>query len=252
MVNVVQRTLALLEAEEILRGGGQVFLGQNARVTALDAELLVDFVTTYATQIVTLGIEKQTFDERARVGGGRRIAGTQTAVNILERLFLVLGGILLHALDDDPFVNRSVHDTDFADAEFGNLFHDRLGQRLKGARDHEIFFRVNRVFDQNLVRQIVELFRFLDGEFFDLVKEFQDFLVRAASLVTVLVLALAFDGEKTQRAEQRGRQKFPAAFLAVEINVKQIARVELRLIPRTAIRDDAERMKHFAVWVLRG
>ena len=91
MVNVVQLTFALFEAEQILRGGHQIFLGQDAGIAALDAELLVDLVTAHAAQIVTLGIEEQPLDQRAGVGGGRRIAGTQAAVNVLERLFLVLG-----------------------------------------------------------------------------------------------------------------------------------------------------------------
>ena len=97
---------ALLEAEQILRGRHQVFLGQNARVAAFDAELLVDLVTADAAQVVALRIEEQPLDQRAGVGRGRRIAGTQAAVDVLERLFLVLGGILLHALDDDPVVER--------------------------------------------------------------------------------------------------------------------------------------------------
>ena len=33
--------------------------------------------------------------QRARIGRRRRIAGTQAAINVLEGLFLVLGGILL-------------------------------------------------------------------------------------------------------------------------------------------------------------
>jgi hypothetical protein len=44
---------------------------------------------------------------------------------------------------------------------------------------------------------------------------------------------LRFAIEKRERAEERRRQKFPAALFAVEINVKQIAGIELRFIPRT-------------------
>ena len=54
MIDVVQRAFALLEAEQILGRGDQVFLGQDARVAALDAELLVDLVTAHAAEVVAL------------------------------------------------------------------------------------------------------------------------------------------------------------------------------------------------------
>ena len=79
-----------LQAEQILGRGDQIFLGQDAGIAALDAELLVDLVTADAAQIVALGVEEQPLDQRARVGGGGRIAGTQAAVNILEGFLLVL------------------------------------------------------------------------------------------------------------------------------------------------------------------
>ncbi len=58
--------------------------------------------------------------------------------------------------------------------------------------------------------------------------------------------------KKAQRAEKRRRQKLPAALLAVEIDVKQIARVELRLIPRAAVGNDAEAVQQFPVRMLGG
>ena len=91
VVNVVQRAFALFQAEQILGRRHQVFLGQDAGVAALDAELLVDLVTADAAQIITLGVEEQALDQRAGVGGGGRIAGAQPAVDVLERLLFVLG-----------------------------------------------------------------------------------------------------------------------------------------------------------------
>ena len=69
-----RRALALLEAQQVLRGGHQVGLGQDAGVAALDAQLLVDLVTADAAQIVALRIEEQPLDQRAGIGGGGRIA----------------------------------------------------------------------------------------------------------------------------------------------------------------------------------
>ena len=130
---------------------------------ALDAELLVDLVTADAAEVVTLRIEEQALDQRAGVRGGRRIARAQAAVNILQRLFLVLGGILLHALDDDPVVQRGVDDLDLVDAEFGDLLDDRLGERLEGARDHDALLAVDGVLDQNLVGESSRFSSFLDA-----------------------------------------------------------------------------------------
>ena len=47
--------------------------------------------------------------------------------------------------------------------------------------------------DQNVIRQILELFGLLDRKLLDLVKQLEDFLVRAAGLLAV-VLALHVDG----------------------------------------------------------
>ena len=50
VINVVQRAFALFEAQQIFRGGDQVFLGQDAGIAALDAQLLVDLVTADPAQ----------------------------------------------------------------------------------------------------------------------------------------------------------------------------------------------------------
>ena len=92
-----------------------------------------------------------------------------------------------------PSSTDSVHDLDLGDAQFGNLLDDRLGQRLKRARHDETFFLVGRVMDQNAVRQIFKLLGFLDREFLDVVKQLEDFLVRAAGFLAI-VLALHVDG----------------------------------------------------------
>ena len=51
-------------------------------------------------------------------------------------------------------------------------------------------------------------------------------------------------------AEESRGQEFAAALFAVEINVEQIAGVKLRLIPGTAIGNDAEGMERLAVGML--
>src|SRR5206468_1901871 len=106
---------------KILGGGNEIGFREDARIATLDAELLVNLITANATEIVTLRIEEQTLDEGASIGGSRGVARAQTAINIFESFFLVLGGILLHAFDDDPFVERGIDDFDLIDAKFSDL-----------------------------------------------------------------------------------------------------------------------------------
>ena len=87
-------------------------VGQDALVEIdLDAELLIDLVTTDAAEVVVLRIEEEALEQRARVRHGRRIARAQAAIDVLERLFLVLRRILLERLDDGVVV-RDVDDLD--------------------------------------------------------------------------------------------------------------------------------------------
>ena len=247
MVNVVHAPLALLELEEIFGGVNQVRLGENARGRGFtEVELLVDLVAAHASEVVALRVEEQALDERTGVGGSGRIAGTEAAVNVLERLFLVLGRIFLKALDDDAVVHRDVHDLDLGHTQFGNLLHNCLGKRLECTGDDDVLVGVNGVLDENLVGDVFEAFSLLHRELLDVVEHLDDFLVGAADHV---LLGLLVAVEECERTEERGRQEFPAALLAVEIDVKHVARVEHCLIPRAAVWDDAEAVELLAVRV---
>ena len=234
VVDVVQTPLPLLQAEQIFGRRHQVFLGQDARIAVFQTELLIDLVTAHPAQIVTLRVEEQALDQSAGVGGGRRIAGTQTTVDVFQGLLFILGGVFLEALDDDPLVHGGVHHADFAHTQFGDLLDHRFGQRFKRAGHHDPLLLVHRVFDENLVLDVVQIFGRLDGEFLDVVKK--------PEYVGV--------GAVPQGAEECSRQKFPAALLAIQIDIEQIAGVELRLIPRAAIWNNAEGMQGLAVGML--
>src|SRR5207237_203096 len=82
-------------------GGDEIFVGQNSLSKIdIDAELLIDLVTAYPTEVVLLRIEKQTLQERTRIRHSRRIAGAQTTVNIFECLFLIVCRIFADCFDD--------------------------------------------------------------------------------------------------------------------------------------------------------
>ena len=135
MVNVVERTFAFFEAQKIFRRGDQIILGQNARsFLVLEVELLVDLVTADAAQIVTLRVKEQTLEQRTRVRSRRWISRTQTTIYVFQGLFFIFRRVFFEAFDHDAFVHRRVHHLDFCHAKFGDLFDDRLRQRLKCAR----------------------------------------------------------------------------------------------------------------------
>src|SRR5205814_1072319 len=128
VIDIVRGTFTLLKAEEIFGRGDQIFLCEDAAFRVLFlTELLDNLVTSDAAEIITLRIEEQALDQRAGVRGGWRIARTESPVNILERLFFVLGWILLEALDDNSFVAGRIHDANLVRAEFGDLLNDGFG-----------------------------------------------------------------------------------------------------------------------------
>src|SRR5690606_34257112 len=101
VVDIVDDALALLEADEILRRGHDVAGLEDALLEIdLEAELLVDLVTTDATEVVALRIEEQALEESLRVRRGRRFAGAETLVDFLERFLFVAGRVLLQRADD--------------------------------------------------------------------------------------------------------------------------------------------------------
>ena len=110
-----------------------------------------------------------------------------------------------------------------------DLANGRGRERLESARHGD--FAVEHVRDQHLGRELFFVEFFAQLQRLDVVEKFDDFLVRAVA----------------ERAEESGGEKFPAAFAAIEIDVKQVAGVELHFDPRTAIRDDAEAVEHLAV-----
>ena len=81
---------------------------------------------------------------------------------------------------------------------------------------------------------IIQFGQFFDGQFFYFVKTLQNLGIRAAA----------------KRAKESRRQKFAPPLLAIQINPKHVVGVKLCLIPRPAIRDDSEGVKHFPIGML--
>src|SRR5262249_24868065 len=93
------------------------------------------------------------------------------------------------------------------------------------------------------------LFGFLDAEFLDVVEKLEDFLIGPLGLA---FFSLRFAIEERQSAEKCCGEELAAALLPIQVNVKQIAGVELSLVPGSAVGDDAEGMQGLPVGMDRG
>src|SRR5687767_12789091 len=107
-------------------------------------------------------------------------------------------------------------------AERHDLANSRRSERFEGAGDGRL--AIEHVGNQNLRREFffTEFFTELEG--LDVVKKFDDFFVGAIA----------------ESAQECSREEFPAAFAPIEVDIEQVARVELHFDPGTAIGNDAE------------
>ncbi len=114
-------------------------------------------------------------------------------------------------------------------SERHDLPHRRRSQRLERAGDRRL--AIEHVRDEHLRCELFFTQLLAEFERLDVIKKFDHFFV----------------GSVAERAEKGRSEKFPPAFAAVEIDVEQIARIELHFDPRTAVRNDPETIEHFAV-----
>src|SRR5207247_6074454 len=103
------------------------------------------------------------------------------------------------------------------------------GKWLESSRDRHLAF--THIGCQHFRCELF-FFEFLaEFEVLDVIEKFDDILVRPVA----------------QCAKERRGQKFPTAFAAIEVDVKQISGVELHFDRGTAVRNNAAAVKHFAV-----
>ena len=229
MIDVIEHAFAGAQTDDVADGCHEVFLRHRAHVERKgDAELDVDLVTSDTREVILFRVEKETLQQGAGVRDGRRIARAEATVDVLQRLFLVVRGILLQRLDD-AVVLRNVHDFHVLDPERDDLADGRLRERLKCAGQRDL--AVLDVGGEHLRHERLVFEVFVQLQVLDLVEELEDVLVAAVA----------------ERAEEGRRQNFPPALAAVEVRVEQIVRVVLEFHPRPAIGDDAEAEEHLAV-----
>ena len=115
--------VALVQTQQVLDGGEQVVLGQRADAGRLvDAQLLVDLVPADLGQVVALVLEEQVVQQGLRALLGRRLARTQLAVDVQQRLVLAADVVLLQG--------RQQH------RRPGEMLADPLGVPAEGLQQH--------------------------------------------------------------------------------------------------------------------
>ena len=205
MINVIHRTFALFQIRDVPDCFDQIFFFKNSTFK-VDApvELLINLVPTDATEVVPARIKKQTLDERIRIRHSGRISRTEPTVNIFERLFGILGWILLETLNNHAIIHHGIYNFNFVDSEVLKLPTNIFSQRLESACDNHAFFFVLDIGDKNFCA-----FFFTGGEvfqlhIFNLIKKFEN----------IFVFAIA------KRPKERGNKEFPATMTAVKINIE--------------------------------
>ena len=76
---------ALVQGDDVTHGCDDVVLGQRGGVEiGIEAELFIGLVAADLCEVVTLGVEEQAVEQRARGVDRRRLAGTETLVQLDE------------------------------------------------------------------------------------------------------------------------------------------------------------------------
>ena len=101
MIDVVSVAASLVQFDEVADDRDEILLGENRLVRGtVGHQALVDLVAANATQVVTLGREKQSLQRLTRRLAIRRIAGTEKRVDLLQRLFVRVRRILCECVLD--------------------------------------------------------------------------------------------------------------------------------------------------------
>ena len=213
VVDVVDDTVAFFQLEDVADGSEEILGNHDPLVGIhLDAELLVDLVTTDAGEVIFLRIEEQTLEKRAGVSGRRWISRAEFPINVLEGGFFVFRGVLAERFEEN-FVFATVDDLDVLVAEGEKLADDTDREWLVSLGDGE--FPIEDVFERNFMAEFTFVHGFAEGEGFWRIEMADDVAV----------------GRVAEHPQESGGEEFTTAAAAVEVDVEQIIRVELHFEP---------------------
>src|SRR5215207_6995409 len=129
VVDVVDAVVGLagVETHDVLDGGDDVVLGQRrGALRHVDHELLVHLVAADLGEVVALGVEEEVLQQRLRGLTRRRLARTQLAVDVQQRLVLAGDVVLLRRGQDRGRPLEVLADAVLAPAERLEQHGDRL------------------------------------------------------------------------------------------------------------------------------
>ena len=185
-------------------------------------------MTADTTEVVALRIEEETLEHAAGILDGWGIARAELAVDVLEGLLLVAGGITLERLDNGVVV-LGVDDLDGGMTRTNEIADDGRRQGLVSTCDNGVTF--TDVAEQDLGPEFLLLVLGTEVQLLNLVEECRNLLV----------------GRVTEGAEEGGGEKLTTALAAVEIDVEEVVGVELNFGPGSAVGNDAEAVQELAI-----
>src|SRR5205807_9944170 len=178
-IDIVERALAAPQVDQVLDRGDEIFVRQNSfRKIDSDPKFLIDLVTSNATEIVFLRIEKESLEQSTGIRDRRRIAGAKSAIDILESLFLIVRRIFPKRFYDRVII-RDINDLNLFDAQTHDLPNRRQCERLKRAGNGNL--AVKHLRGQHFGRELFFVQFLTQFEGLDVVKKFNDFFIRSVA-----------------------------------------------------------------------
>src|SRR5262245_40745310 len=285
VVDVVDLPVAVLELDQVLHDLEDVLAAQRALVEGrVQLELVVELEPPDARQVVALRVEEEVVEEG---GGGLRrgrIARTQAAVDLEDRLLRIGDLVLQQRVAErgpDVGVVEEQH-LDAVDAALAQQLELLLGDLLVAGEDHLARLRVLQLVRRDATDHLFHG----DGDLLDagvlhlaqrhrreLAPLLHEELVRARVAYVarrlhahqmigleqlgrlaaveddgVLAVEVVEDvlGGHLERAQDDGGVELPPP---VDAHEQDVLRVELEVDPRAAVRDDARRVEELAAGV---
>ena len=172
MVDIVGRTVAVLQLHQHLDGGEDVVVGQGTGIFGVgQAQALVELVTAHRRQVIVIRAAEQVVEEAGGDLGGRRAGRTQTTVDLFLSLFLI-GDAVLHqgVADGGRGVGAlGVQHGDTLDAGFAHALQQAGSDLVGGFGQHFATAGSDDVFGQeHAVQGVGTHFDGLDARFTDL------------------------------------------------------------------------------------
>src|SRR5436190_17926798 len=135
MIDIIKRPFPATQIDQIFDRRDKVFVGQNTfRGIDIDLKLLIDLVPPDAAKIVFLWVEKESFEQSTGISDCWGIARSKTAVDIFERLFLIVRWVFSQRLLDCVVI-RDVDNFHLGDLERYDLANGRQSERFESSCD---------------------------------------------------------------------------------------------------------------------